>query len=609
MKFDIFYKDENSGKMKERKDIPFEFTWDLTHIFPDIGAWKNEFDSVKEALPKITDYKGKIGTGAETLAECLKFVESLSMRIEKLYLYAFLSKDTDLRENENRSRYELIVNLYTNFGAASSFVTPEILECDPKIIEESVNKCGLNYYQHYFDDIKRQKLHTLPANEEKLLAMSGEITQLPYNTFSIFTDADIKFPKVKDENGKLTEISHGRYYAALYSPDREFRKRAFKAYYKPFLNYSNTYSTLFNGNLKSKIFYAKARNYSSALEASLDKNNISTEVYHNLIKNVTENLAPMHRWADIKRKVLKLDKINPYDSYVTLFETKGIKEYPYKEALKIVEDSLSPMGVEYLDALRTAFNNRWIDVYETTGKRSGAYSSGVSYGAHPYVLLNYTGLLNDVFTLTHEMGHNMHSFFTEKYQPYIYANYSIFLAEVASTFNESLLLDHLISISEDKKTRLALLEKYLNNVTATFYRQTMFAEFELEVYTRTENGEALNPKTLCDLYGSIYQKYWGDAMSVDKEEHYTWARVPHFYYNFYVYQYATGMAASELLASKVLTEKEPAIERYLSFLKAGESKYPLEVLQTAGVDMTKPDAVLAVVKKMNNILDLLEKEL
>ncbi|HPB83844.1 MAG TPA: oligoendopeptidase F, partial [Spirochaetota bacterium] len=499
-----------------------------------------------------------------------------------------------------------IRNLYTVAGSKASFILPEINNAPETIIQEAMASHGLAEYGHFFNDIKRKKAHTLSEKEEMLMALSSSVTGGAYEIFSIFSDADIKFPSVEGENGESIEMSHGRFYAALYSKDGDYRERAYKAFYKPFIDYANTFSVIFNNNLKGKIFNSRARNFGSSLEAALHSNNIPVAVYDNLISTVSDNLAPMHRWAEIKRRMLKRDKIHPYDSYVTIFDNTEVKKYTWEEARGLVNDSLQLMGAEYLEALNRAFDSRWIDVYETAGKRSGAYSSGCTYGTHPYVLMNFTGLLNDVFTLAHEMGHNMHSWFTGQNQPFVYADYSIFLAEVASTFNESLLLEHLIKTSATRGEKLMLMEKYLNSVTATFYRQTMFAEFERTVYSRVEAGEALTATELRVLFKELYSKYWGPAMNVDDEEEYTWARIPHFYYNFYVYQYATGMAASEALVGLVKKEGQPAVDRYLGFLKAGKSKYSIDILKDAGVDMTQPQAVKAVIEKMTSILDEME---
>ena len=595
------------SSLPARDKIEDKYKWDLTHIYKNDEEWEKEFKWIESDISGYERFKGVLSKSSDNLLKCFQFDDAIGMKLEKLYLYAMLSKDSDMRVTKYQAIEERIKSLHSKAAAAGSFIRPELLQIPDKTLLQMVksNK-ELNLYRHTINDLLRTKTHTLSKEQEQLLALSSEITQTPYNTYSMFTNADIKFPKISDDSGKDIEISHARYYASMYSKDREFRQRAFENYYKPFLQYANTFSSLFNGNLKTNIFNSVARKYKSALEAALDKFNIPVSVYKNVIDTANNNLEPLHRWAALKKELLGIKELHPYDAYVTLFNNINELKYPYDKAKEIVLDSLKPLGEEYLGILNTAFNNRWIDVYETQAKRSGAYSSGTTFGVHPYVLLNWTDLLNDVFTLTHEMGHNMHSHFTGVSQPYPYANYSIFLAEVASTFNESLLLDHLISNASAREDKLYFLEKYLNNITLTFYRQVMFAEFEMIVYEKTESGIALTPDILCELYGSLYQKYWGPEMVVDNEERYTWARVPHFYYNFYVYQYATGFSASEVLARKVKTEGKPAVEKYLNFLKAGSSNYPINILKDAGVDMSSPEAVLSTTQKMNELLNEVE---
>lgn len=610
MKFDerferIFLATEG-GSLPERDGIDENYKWDVSHIYQNDEEWEAEFAKIQSMIDAYDRFKGVISKDPALLAECIKFDELVSMSVEKLHLFVMLKKDSDLRVNKYQGLNDRIRNLYTIAGSKASFILPELNDTPDSVIEEAIARFGLEGYEHFFDDLRRRRAHTLSEKEEMLLALSSSVTGGVYEIFSIFSDADLKFPKVTGESGEELEMSHGRFYAALYSKDSAYRERAYKAFYSPFKDYANTFSVIFNNNLKGKIFNARARNFGSSLEAALHTNNIPVSVYENLIETVSENLAPMHRWAEIKRRMLKQDKIHPYDSYVTIFDSSEVKKYSWEEARKLVVDSLQIMGSEYLEAINRAFDNRWIDVFETAGKRSGAYSSGCTYGTHPYVLMNFTGNLNDVFTLAHEMGHNMHSWFTGETQPPVYADYSIFLAEVASTFNESLLLEHLIKTSESKSEKLSLMEKFLNSVTATFYRQTMFAEFEKIAYARVENGEALTATELKELYKSLYGKYWGDAMEVDEEEEYTWARIPHFYYNFYVYQYATGMAASEALVSLVKKEGQPAVDRYLNFLRSGKSKYSIDILSDAGVDMRKPDAVTAIISRMNSIIDEME---
>jgi oligoendopeptidase F len=596
-----------SKVLPEREEISQEYKWNLTDIFKTDEEWETEFKSVSEKVSGYQKFEGKLADSAESLLACLRFDEDINIKLDKLHLYAMLSKDSDMRVGKYHSMDDRIKSLYAKVGAASSFIRPELLKIpDEKlrgIIDSNEN---LIIYKQSIDDLLRSKKHTLSNNEEKILAMASELTQTPYNTFSIFTNADLKLPVVEDELGGLTELSHGRYYSAMYSKNRDYRARVFKAYLESYKNYINTFTVLFNGNLKTNIFNAHARNFNSALESALHRNNIPKSVYHNLIESANQNLQPMHRWAALKKKLLGINELCPYDVYVTVFNSHNEKKYSYEEGVGIVLNSLKVMGDDYISSLNKAFKNKWIDVFETKAKKSGAYSSGTTFGVHPYVLLNWTDLLNDVFTLTHEMGHNMHSYYTGQNQPYPYANYSIFLAEVASTFNESLLLDHLLEIADSRKEKLFLLERYLNNLTATFYRQVMFAEFEMIVYDRTEKGESLTAEVLSELYKNTYQKYWGPDMFVPEEEHYTWARIPHFYYNFYVYQYATGFAASEVLAKKVKTEGESAVNKYLKFLKAGSSDYPINILAAAGVDMNSPEPVRAVSERMNQVLDEME---
>jgi oligoendopeptidase F len=594
-------------RIPEREKVDIKYKWNLSDVYKSDDEWEADYKWISDQLSSYKKFEGTLDTSPENLLACLSFDDEIVIKLEKLYLYAMLSKDSDLRVNIYQAMDDRVKTLHSKVGAVNSFIRPELLSIpESKLLSMIESNEKLKVYKHNMEDLLRSKNHTLSNAEEKILALAGELTQTPYNTFSIFTNADLKLPLVDDERGNKIELSHGRFYSAMYNKDRSYRERAFKAYLGSYKDYIHTLTSLFNGNLKTNIFNARTRNYNSALDAALHKNNIPVSVYHNIIDSANENLKPMHRWAELKKKLLGVQEFYPYDVYVTLFNTQQEKKYSYEEGIEIVQKSLEIMGVDYLNSLNTAFTNRWIDVYETKAKKSGAYSSGTTYGVHPYVLLNWTDLLNDVFTLAHEMGHNMHSYYTGKTQPYPYANYSIFLAEVASTFNESLLLEYLLDIAENKDEKLFLLERYLNNLTATFYRQIMFAEFEMIVYDKTESGESLTAETLNNLYKSIYQKYWGPVMIVPEEEQYTWARIPHFYYNFYVYQYATGFAASEVLAKKVKSEGETAVNKYLNFLKAGSSAYPLNILKTVGVDMNTSEPVNAVSERMSQVMDEIE---
>jgi oligoendopeptidase F len=602
------YSEVQTFKIPTRDEIEEKYKWNLKDIYISDEEWEKDFKWVESNIERYESFQGKLNTSSDTLLACFKLDEEIGIKLERMHLYSMLAKDGDMRDTKYQGMDDRIKSIVAKVLAASSFIKPELLEIgETKLLEMIESNPSLMIYKHFLHDVLRFKNHTLDKEQEALLALANEVTQVPYNVYSIFTNADLKFPIIKDEDGNDIEVSHARFYAALYSKDRNYRERAFKGYLQPYKNHVNSLSVLFNGNLKSNIFFAKARKYKSALETALDKNNIPVSVYDNVINAVNKNFEPMHRWASLKKRLLKIDELHPYDAYITLFDQKFERKYSFEEAKEIVINSLKIMGDDYVNSLKQAFENRWIDVYETKAKRSGAYSSGTTFGVHPYVLLNWTDLLNDVFTLTHEMGHNMHSYYTGLHQPYVYANYSIFLAEVASTFNENLLLDYLIQHSDSIGEKLHLLEKYLNNITATVYRQVMFAELESVTHSKVENGEALTSNVLCKLYKDVYQKYWGPEMIIDDEETYTWARVPHFYYNFYVFQYATGFAASEALASKVKSEGKPAVEKYLDFLKAGSSDYPINILRKAGVDMNSAEPILTVTKKMNEIIDKIEK--
>ncbi len=590
-----------------RDNIEEKYKWDLTQIYTDVSKWEEDFNFIESNLKVYKKFEGNLAASSRQLYECLQFDDNIGIKLDKLHLYAFLSKDSDLKNPLYQAMEDRVNNLFMKVSAAGSFIKPELLSIHEEKLFKILNEIEeLKIYKHLFDDMVRSKAHTLSKDKEELLALAGELSLTPYNTYSMLTNAELKFPTVLDSNNNEIELSHGRFTAAIYSADRDFRQRSYKGYLTAFKNFANTFSVLFNGNLKANIFNAKARNYASAREASLDKSNIPLSVYDNLIKSANNNLESLHRWAALKKKLLKLDNLHPYDVYVTLFSSAKEKKYTYEDGRSIVTSALKILGSNYISDLETAFNNRWIDVCETQAKRSGAYSSGTTFGVHPYVLLNWSGLLNDVFTLAHEMGHNMHSYYTGKTQPFPYANYSIFLAEVASTFNESLLLDYLIENAASKEEKLSLLEKYLNNITATFYRQTMFAEFEMMSYEKTERGEALTSESLSKMFSDIYKKYWGKEMIVDEEESYTWSRIPHFYYNFYVYQYATGFAASEILAKKIKSGGKEALDRYMTFLRSGSSDYPINILKNAGVDMNSPEPIKATSDKMEQIINEIE---
>lgn len=596
-----------SGGLKLREDIDKQYKWNLEDIYDSEEDWERDFQWLKESVKDYQTYKGCVTESAQKLKECLHFDDSIGIRFGKLYLYAMLSRDLNLADTKFQGIYQRAMLLASKLETAASFIKPEIIDASEDLIWQYCSEdADLKVYEQLFKDLFRTKEHTLDSDKEQILAQASPALSAAGDTFSLLTNADFEFPEVEDENGNLIEVSHGRFTAALHSLDRKYRQRVYKAYYKPFIQYRNTLSSLFDGNIKASIFNASVRNYASSREAALFPNNIPISVYDNLVDTVEQNLEPINRWCSLKKKILGVDEFRSYDIYVTLFPSVH-KTYSYDESVQILYSALKPLGDEYINDLKKAFENRWIDVYESKGKRSGAYSSGTTFGIHPYVLLNWNNQLNDLFTLAHEMGHNMHSYYTGNYQPYPYANYSIFNAEVTSTVNEALLLKYLIENAKSKDEKLSLIERHIIDIVSTFYRQVLFASFEQTVHENAERGEALTPDILCKIYGDMHLKYWGKDMTVDEEETYTWARVPHFYYNFYVYQYATSFAASKVLVDKFITDGPSAKEAYLDFLKSGSSDYPINLLKKAGVDMNSPAPILSVTKKMNALLDQMEE--
>ncbi|MFQ6612941.1 MAG: oligoendopeptidase F, partial [Fidelibacterota bacterium] len=463
---------------------------------------------------------------------------------------------------------------------------------------------GLALYDFYLNDLRRVKAHILSRPEEELLSLSREATRGTGSAFGMLTNTDFKWGNILDENGQEVEMSRSRYYLYMSSSDRRLRHDAYKALYVPYQDHINTLTSLLISQLKTNIFYMKARKYDNSLTAALDGPNIPVEVYYNLIQTLNDNLEPLHRWAGLKKRVLEVDELHPYDTYAPLFPEVE-KKYTYEEAQEIIKAALLPLGPEIQEIINKAFSERWIDVYENAGKRGGAYSAGV-YSVHPYILMNFNGTLNSVFTLAHELGHTMHSYLTTSSQPYIYSGYATFNAEAASTTNEALLRDYLLNHAESDAERLSLLQEYIQSIGSTFYRQGRFAEFELAIYQKAEKDEPLTYETLNQIFGELYSKYWGTAMVVDPEENMSWTRIPHFYYNYYVYAYATSFAASQMMAQKIATEGSPAVGKYLKFLSSGGSDYPIELLKIAGVDMSTPAPIEATTAKMNSLIDQVE---
>ena len=601
---------QNNIEFKSRKDIPDKYKWDLTDVFADDSAWKNEFESLKTDIPSISVYEDKLGESAETLYECINLSNTLEKRLSQLMIYVYLARDTDLNEGKYQTMYDKVSKLGSDLAAACAFIVPEIISLpEDKVFSYVSNHEKLKDHEHELKDLFREKAHKLDSEKEKLIAQLSPIFQTTGNTYTILNDADLPFPQIKDEDGELITLSHGRYRAALHSTNRDYRERVYKGIYEPYDKLKNTFSVIFNGRVRSRVINAKIRNYTSTLEAALFPNNIPVAVYDNLIDTVRSNTSQLHRWAKIKKNVLGYKELHPYDSYASIFP-KSDKKYSYDESVELVTEALKPLGDEYIDAMKKGFANRWIDVYETKGKRSGAYSNSTGCGPHPFILLNWNGTLDDVFTLVHELGHNMHSYFSEQNQPYHYSGYSIFVAEVASITNEALLLDYMVQNANTNDEKNTLIEHFLMNAQATFYRQTRFAEFERLIHSKAENDEYLDAKSLTEAFAKMYGEYWGEAMTVDYEEGLSWARIPHlFKYNFYVYQYATGFAAAQWLASSIKKEGEPAIKRYLNFLSSGSSDFPLNVLNKAGVDMSQPAPIKAAINEVDKYLKIVESNI
>ncbi|QTM98695.1 oligoendopeptidase F [Sediminibacillus dalangtanensis] len=597
-------------ELQSREQVPLERTWRLEDIFVIDEEWEKEFEALKSKLPEFKQYQGKVNESADTLYNLLKLQDNVSERLGKLYTYAHMRYDQDTTNSLYQALNAKAENLLTQASSAMSFIVPEILSLDEEKLKTFIEENQeLKQYEHTLNEINRQRPHVLSEKEEELLAEVSEVTDNPSQTFGMLNNADLTFPSIKDEEGNEVDLTHGRYINFLESDDPRVRKDAFKAMYETFGSFKNTFASTLSGAVKKNNFYAKIRKYDSARQAALDNNNIPEEVYDNLVSAVNERLPLLHRYVELRKRVLKLDELHMYDLYTPLVKDISMK-ISFEEAQETVLNGLAPIGEEYVNTIREGYKDRWIDVDENKGKRSGAYSSG-AYGTNPYILLNWQDNLNNLFTLAHELGHSMHSYYSRKNQPFRYGNYSIFVAEVASTCNEALMNEYLIQNTEDEKEKLFLLNHFLEGFRGTVFRQTMFAEFEHDIHTHMQNGEALTADKLTEMYYELNKKYFGDELVIDEEIGLEWARIPHFYYNYYVYQYATGYAAATSLAAQILKEEQPAVDRYLEFLKAGSSDYPIEVLKKAGVDMTskKPilDALRVFEDKLSEMESLLDK--
>jgi oligoendopeptidase F len=575
------------AQLQRRDEVSPDLKWRLEDIYPTDEDWERDLAQLKAGKQKIMDLRGTLTSG-ENLLHALRQRDEISLMLDHVICYSYMRKDEDNANSLYQDYAGQAMAVAVELGAAQSFFVPEILSLDEETVRGWIEEVpGLKLYEHHLENILRMKAHTLPAEQEQLLAEAGEMAQAPSNIFRMFNNADLKFPEVENDDGEMVELTHGRYGQLLESQKREVRQGAFEALYKTYTSWKNTLATTFVASMKKELFFARARKYNSSLEAALFEDNVDPEVYTNLVASVHDHLPLLHRYVRLRKKLLGLDELHMYDLYVPMVADEDLK-IPREEAVDMVQKGLHHLGEQYLKDMSSSFTDGWIDWMENRGKTSGAYSWG-AYGVHPYVLMNYNETLNDVFTLAHELGHAMHSFYSDQNQEFVNASYKIFVAEVASTLNEALLMDDLLAKTEDPKKRAYLLNHFLEQFRGTVFRQTMFAEFEMIVHGKVGEGESLTSDKLCEIYYDLNKKYYGDDIVVDEQIAMEWARIPHFYRSFYVYKYATGFSAAISLSRQILKEGEPAIQRYLEFLGGGGSDYPINLLRKAGVDMSKPE--------------------
>ena len=591
-------------KIRKRSEIPAEDTWALEDLYPTDEAWEQDMRNLEADKEVLASFAGRLGQSGKTLYDYLSKMEQADVRANALANYAMRRSDVDTRDANCQAMTGRFMSVAVAIGAACSFETPEIMAISDKDLESFYVQCPeLTKYRRYLTEVRRLKDHTLSPAEEKLLAAAGEMAQAPQSIYSMLTNADMKFSDALDSQGKAYPISQGTFVLCQESADRVLRKNAYESLYHGYQSFQNTAAGLLNAQNKKLKFYADARKYGSAFESALDSTNVPTSVYLNLIETVHQNLDKMHRYVRLRKKLLGVDALHFYDIYTPLVADVD-KKIPYAQAKQTIYDALAPMGEDYRRILKEGFESRWIDVYENEGKRSGAYSAGAR--VHPYVLLNYTGTLDSQFTLAHEMGHALHSYHSNKTQTPLDAGYVIFVAEVASTCNEALLMEYLLGRTTDKKERAYLINHFLEQFKGTLYRQTMFAEFELNIGKMVQEGKTLTPDVLCAEYRRLNELYYGPDMVVDDEIAVEWARIPHFYFNYYVFQYATGYSAAIALSRRILTEGEPAVKDYIRFLSGGCSKSPIDLLKDAGVDMTSSAPVEQAINLFGELLDEME---
>lgn len=594
---------------RDRSEIPAKETWNLEDLYPSDEAWNDSKEKLVEQFDDVLAYKGKLAGSPSLLLECLNFNSNLGKEFSRLHSYSAMKADEDTRNSKYLAMRQETEQLATDYGSKASFIEPELAKMDKAQIDAFIaKKPGLKIYKMYLYDIQRTKAHTLSEKEEKILAETGLIAGAPASIYSILSNAELPYPTVELSDGTAAELTKAGYARHRASPNRVDRELVFGAFWNVFNDFRRTFGVQLYSNVKKDMFYARTRGYGSSLESALDRNNIPTDVYMALIENVNKNLDSFHRYLKLKKRMLGVATLKYSDVYAPVVEGIDLK-YSYDEAKALVIDAAEPLGRSYVRVVEKALDNRWVDVHATPGKRAGAYSNGSAYDVHPYVLLNYNGQYDDVSTLAHELGHAMHSYHSNKEQPYATADYSIFVAEVASTFYEALLIDKMLKEIKEDDVRLSLLMNYLDGIKGTVFRQTQFAEFELLIHEKAEKGEPLTGDIFSELYGDILRKYYGHDKGVchiDDLYAVEWAYIPHFYYNFYVYQYSTSFTASTALSENVLSKKKGAVKKYIEFISAGGSKYPIDLLRDAGVDMTKAEPFDKTMVVMNRTMDEIE---
>ncbi|EME5381188.1 oligoendopeptidase F [Enterococcus faecium] len=597
-------------QLPKREELPENLTWDLTKIFSSDQEFDEKYLELSEELKQSEKHKGTLDQGASQFLNAIEFVLRVYRQTEVIYVYAHLKNDQDTGNTDYQALYARASSLFSKVSEAVSWFEPEILQLsDDQIWQYFKEEPKLEVYRHYIQQIVDNRAHVLSAEQESLLAGAGEIFDASSDTFAVLNNADLVFPTIEGENGEIVQLSHGVYGQLLESTDRRVREAAFKGLYSVYEQFRNTFASTLGTHIKGHNFKAKVRNYSSAREASLSNNHIPESVYDTLVDVVNKHLPLLHRYMELRKRLLEVEKLHMYDLYTPVLGEAPIT-FTYEEAKEKALEALKPMGEEYMAIVEKAFSERWIDVVENKGKRSGAYSSG-SYDTNPYILLNWHDTLDQLFTLVHEMGHSVHSYFTRSNQPYVYGDYSIFLAEIASTTNENILTEYLLETEKDPRVRAYVLNHYLDGFKGTVFRQTQFAEFEHFMHMEDEKGVPLTSEYLSDSYGKLNAKYYGPAVEEDPEIKFEWSRIPHFYYNYYVFQYSTGFSAASALAKKILNQEPEALENYLAYLKAGNSDYPVEVMKKAGVDMTQAayieDAMSMFEQRLNELEELIDR--